>query len=205
MYSPIAVRPIPTDRAITRSLAPQAYFRRRTSRTFRIDNLSAGIRPPFANCKRRTLPGSDCRQRSPLHPINRRWPPSIGILVAAFRRIGAALSNWLAGCSKPPTLPSKLAAAAEALALVEHGHSTARSCCASNERSPRAGPCSSRSTDWPIDGVWEAWRGRASHAGPRPSMTRSALAGAAQQLKRVLGNAAFCDLNGTCDEKAEHP
>jgi hypothetical protein len=26
MYSPIAVRPIPTDRAITRSLVPQAYF-----------------------------------------------------------------------------------------------------------------------------------------------------------------------------------
>ena len=81
-----AVRPIPTDRAITRSLAPQAYFRRRTSRTFRIDNLSAGIRPPFATRKRRTLPGSDCRQRSPPHPINRvaafvrnRWPPSIGL------------------------------------------------------------------------------------------------------------------------------
>jgi hypothetical protein len=79
MYSPIAVRPIPTDRAITRSLAPQAYFRRRTSRTFRIDNLSAGIRP-------RTLPGSDCRQRSPNHPINRvvaidriGWPLSVGI------------------------------------------------------------------------------------------------------------------------------
>src|SRR6516165_9068116 len=71
MYSPIAVRPIPTDRAITRSLNPQAYFRRRTSRTFRIGNLSAGIRPPLANCNRRTVPGSDCRQRSPNHPINR--------------------------------------------------------------------------------------------------------------------------------------
>src|SRR6266851_3160467 len=86
MYSPIAVRPTPTDRAITRSLAPLAYFRRRTSRIFRIDNLSAGIRPPFANRKRRTLPGSDCRQRSPNHPINRvaafvriRWPLSIGL------------------------------------------------------------------------------------------------------------------------------
>src|SRR5215468_5875923 len=55
IYSPIAVRPIPTDRAITRSLAPQAYLRRRTSRTFRIDNLSAGIRPPFANRKREDL------------------------------------------------------------------------------------------------------------------------------------------------------
>jgi hypothetical protein len=47
-YSAIAVRPIPTDREITRSLAPQAYFRRRTSRIFRIDNLSAGIGPPIA-------------------------------------------------------------------------------------------------------------------------------------------------------------
>src|SRR5882757_7482722 len=52
MYSPIAVRPIPTDRAITRSLAPQAYFRRRTSRTFRIDNLSAGIGPPLRIAKK---------------------------------------------------------------------------------------------------------------------------------------------------------
>src|SRR5579883_120652 len=109
MYSPIAVRPIPTDRAITRSLAPQAYFRRRTSRTFRIDNLSAGIRPPFANRKGSTLPGSDCRQRSPNHPINRvaafvriRWPLSIGLggrlpseSVAALPRIlqGGAARN----------------------------------------------------------------------------------------------------------------
>jgi hypothetical protein len=88
MYSAIAVRPIPTDRAMTRSLAPQAYFRRRTSRTFHIDNLSAGIRPPFANRKRRTVPGSDCRQRSPNHPFNR---------VAAFVRIGWPLSIGMAG------------------------------------------------------------------------------------------------------------
>src|SRR3984885_6565454 len=52
MYSPIAVRPIPTDRAITRSLAPHAYFRRRTSRTFRIDNLSAGIGSPLRIAKK---------------------------------------------------------------------------------------------------------------------------------------------------------
>src|SRR5258706_6548210 len=97
IYSPIAVRPIPTEREITRSLAPQAYFRRRTSRTFRIDNLSAGIRPPFANRKRRTLPGSDCRQRSPDHPINR---------VAAFGRIGWPLSFGIAG-----RLPSESVAA----------------------------------------------------------------------------------------------
>jgi IS5 family transposase len=47
-HSAIAVRPIPADREITRSLAPQAYFRRRTSRIFRIGNLSAGIGPPIA-------------------------------------------------------------------------------------------------------------------------------------------------------------
>src|SRR5215468_1026349 len=88
IYSPIAVRPIPTDRAITRSLAPQAYFRRRTSRTFRIDNLSAGITPPLRIAKGGTLPGSDCRQRSPLHPINR---------VTAFVRIEWPLSFGLAG------------------------------------------------------------------------------------------------------------
>ena len=45
-----------------------------------------GHRTSFANRKRRTLPGSDCRQRSPPHPINRvaafvrnRWPLSIGL------------------------------------------------------------------------------------------------------------------------------
>src|SRR6266702_150547 len=86
-YSAIAVRPIPTDREITRSLTPQAYFRRRTSRIFRIGNLSAGIGPPIAStAKGGTLPRSDCRQRPPSHPINRvtafvriAWPLSIGI------------------------------------------------------------------------------------------------------------------------------
>jgi hypothetical protein len=87
MYSPATVRPIPNDRAITRALTPQAYLKRRTSRTFRIDNLSAGIGPsPCSNRKGMTLPGSDCRQRAPLHPINRvaafvrnRWPLSVGL------------------------------------------------------------------------------------------------------------------------------
>src|SRR6266700_905191 len=55
MYSATAVRPIPTDWAITRALAPQAYFRRRISRTFRIDNLSAGIGPPPAGSQREDL------------------------------------------------------------------------------------------------------------------------------------------------------
>ena len=86
MYSPTAVRPIPTDRAITRLLA-----RRRTS--------GAGLPGPSAstisrqvcrfplcwNGKGATLPRSDCRQRSPPHPIHRVaaldrnwWPLSLG-------------------------------------------------------------------------------------------------------------------------------
>src|SRR6266567_657624 len=108
MYSATAVRPIPTDWAITRALAPQAYFRRRTSRTFRIDNLSAGIVPPPAGSQRETLPRSDCRQRNPLHPIHRvavfdrnRWPLSLGLggrfpseSVAALARI-PQVRMWL--------------------------------------------------------------------------------------------------------------
>ncbi|MET4280093.1 MULTISPECIES: hypothetical protein [unclassified Bradyrhizobium] len=97
-YSAIAVRPIPTDREITRSLTPQAYFRRRTSRIFRIGNLSAGIGPPIAStAKGGTLPRSDCRQRPPSHPINR---------VAAFVRIGWPLSIGIGG-----RLPSESMAA----------------------------------------------------------------------------------------------
>src|SRR5271163_2461870 len=94
MYSPIAVRPIPTDRAITRSLAPQAYLRRRTSRTFRIDNLSAGIGPPVARiakggpCPAQTADNAPCltyqqggRLRSDQVVAFDRigWPLSVGI------------------------------------------------------------------------------------------------------------------------------
>jgi hypothetical protein len=42
-YSATVVCPTATERAIVRTLAPHAYFGRKTSRTFRIDNLSAGI------------------------------------------------------------------------------------------------------------------------------------------------------------------
>jgi hypothetical protein len=45
-YSATVVRPTPTDCAIIRTLAPQACLSRKTSRTFRIDNLSAGIASP---------------------------------------------------------------------------------------------------------------------------------------------------------------
>lgn len=78
MYSPIAVRPIPTDRAITRSLAPQAYFRRRTSRTFRIDNLSAGFRPPLANRKGGPCPAQTADNAPRITPST-GWSLSIGL------------------------------------------------------------------------------------------------------------------------------
>src|SRR5258707_15435424 len=92
IYSPIAVRPIPTDRAITRSLAPQAYFRRRTSRTFRIDNLSAGHQTSLCESQKEDL--------APLR-LPTTFPPSPhqqgGRLrsesVAAFDRIGWPLSH----------------------------------------------------------------------------------------------------------------
>src|SRR5437016_8549599 len=92
-YSAIAVRPIPTERATTRSLTPQAYFRRRTSRIFRIGNLSAGIRPPIAW----TAKGGPCpvqiADNLPHLTLSTGWPPSSGSgdrfrseSVAAFRR-----------------------------------------------------------------------------------------------------------------------
>ena len=52
------------DRTGDHSLARRSgCFRPRTSRTFRIDNLSAGIGPPVAQIAKG---GSDCRQRSHL-------------------------------------------------------------------------------------------------------------------------------------------
>src|SRR5438552_3528223 len=93
MYSATAVRPIPTDWAITRALAPQAYFRRRTSRTFRIDNLSAGIGPPPAGSQRERPCPVQIADNGTRFTLSTGWPPSIGIggrfrsdWVAAFRR-----------------------------------------------------------------------------------------------------------------------
>src|SRR5205823_6633931 len=96
MYSATAVRPIPTDWAITRALAPQAYFRRRTSRTFRIDNLSAGIGPPPAGSQREDLAPFRLPTTEPASPY-----PQGGRLrsesVAAFARIGWPLSVGISG------------------------------------------------------------------------------------------------------------
>src|SRR5438067_4073113 len=110
MYSATAVRPIPTDWAITRALAPQAYFRRRTSRTFRIDNLSAGIGPPPAGSQREDLAPFRLPTTEPASPY-----PQGGRLrsesVAAFARIGWPLSVGISGrlgsdSADPWALPS---------------------------------------------------------------------------------------------------
>ena len=89
------VRPIPTEREITRSLAPQAYFRRRTSRTFRIGNLSAGIvASPLLESQRDDLASLRLPTTLPVSPYPQGgrlrsesvaafdrigWPPSVGI------------------------------------------------------------------------------------------------------------------------------
>src|SRR6478735_7029752 len=62
------LRAMPSERAIARSLAPQACFRRRISRTRRIDTLSAGIGSPTRHWS--------VTNRSPLtRPAIERPPP----------------------------------------------------------------------------------------------------------------------------------
>src|SRR5258707_15114367 len=96
MYSPIDVRPIPTDRAITRSLAPQAYLRRRTSRTFRIDNPSAGIRPPLCESQKEDLARLRLPTTFPASP-HQQGGRLRSESVAAFDRIGWPLSVGIGG------------------------------------------------------------------------------------------------------------
>src|SRR5258708_34496547 len=97
-YSATVVRPIPTERAIVRTLAPHAYFSPNTSRTFRIDNLPPGSAVPLAGGPRYRSSDRRLRPRtlpSGLSAINRNhWPLSLGIGVrlasessAAFTRI----------------------------------------------------------------------------------------------------------------------
>ena len=87
-YSPTVVFPIPSDCAINRSLIPSACLNRSTSRTLRIDNLSAGIRRPL-----RLLQRPDHAIRSPTDS-----PPYTTSAVAAF--------NW-----NPARLPLESVAA----------------------------------------------------------------------------------------------
>jgi hypothetical protein len=84
--APASSRSSGTGQVMPITAAQRMYFRspcgrsRPNGRSYfrpRISNLphrqSAGIGPPFATGKRRTLPGSDCRQRSPPHPTT-GWP-----------------------------------------------------------------------------------------------------------------------------------
>jgi hypothetical protein len=77
-YSATVVRPIPTERAIVRTLAPHACFSRNTSRTFRIDNLSPGIAVPLGLEDHAT--GHRIVDFDPEYPLQ-DCPRSIGITV----------------------------------------------------------------------------------------------------------------------------
>src|SRR5579872_5337145 len=100
-YSPTVDRLTPIVTAICCSLTPRACRNLRTSRTFRIGALSAGIGPPLAWPQRAPRPRFDRRQRElqtappRVAGFNRNgWPTSVGIggriaseSVAGFRRI----------------------------------------------------------------------------------------------------------------------
>ena len=100
-YSPTVDRLTPVVIAICRSLAPSACRNLRTSRTFRIGALSAGIGPPLAWLQRAPRPRFDRRHRELQTGLNRAagfnrngWPTSVGIggriaseSLAALRRI----------------------------------------------------------------------------------------------------------------------
>ena len=99
-YSPTVERLTPVVIAICRSLTPSACLNLRTSRTFRIGALSAGIGPPLRAAKA-PRPRFDRRHRelqtglTSAPGFNRNgWPTSVGIggrialvSVAAFSRI----------------------------------------------------------------------------------------------------------------------
>src|ERR1044071_710306 len=105
-YSPTVDRLMPTVTAICRSLTPRACRSLKTSRTFRIGALSAGIRPPLAWPQRRAGPRFDRHLRERQAGLNRvagfdwnRWPTSVGIggrivseSVAGLHRITQHLS-----------------------------------------------------------------------------------------------------------------
>jgi hypothetical protein len=82
-YSATVVRPMPTERAMVRTLAPHAYFSRNTSRTFRIDNLSPGIAVLLGSEDHATghrIVDFDLNTLSGLSAINRNHSPaSVGI------------------------------------------------------------------------------------------------------------------------------
>ena len=106
-YSLTVDRLSPVVTAICRSLTPRACLNLRTSRTFRIGALSAGIGPPLAWPQRRCRPRFDRRHRELQAGLTRvagfdrnGWPTSVGIggriaseSVAALRRITQAQAH----------------------------------------------------------------------------------------------------------------
>jgi hypothetical protein len=91
MCFPIVVGPIPTEWEIARSLAAQAYFRPRTSRSFHIDNRRASGLPLHLG---RTGP----------RPLR---PPTAPLTGGALNRIGCRfLTKSVAALSRFPHRPS---------------------------------------------------------------------------------------------------
>src|SRR5262245_52080319 len=80
----------PIARAIRRSLSPQAYFKRKTSRIFRIGALSAGIGAPL-DWQAKGAPCRDSFTDTESFKITPRggWPKSI-------RMGGRLASEWVA-------------------------------------------------------------------------------------------------------------
>src|SRR4051794_24484417 len=84
-YSPTVDRLTPVVMAICRSLTPRACRNLRTSRTFRIGALSAGIGPPLAWPQRGARPRFDRRHRE-LHAGPHQGGRLRSEWVAGFRR-----------------------------------------------------------------------------------------------------------------------
>ena len=101
-YSATVVRPTPTERAIVRTLAPHASLSRKTSRTFRIDNLSAGIASPLVGATLPVIGSSTSAPKTPPQGVRdqseslsglrrNQWPPCVGMTV----RLGSESAGWL--------------------------------------------------------------------------------------------------------------
>lgn len=107
------LRAMPSERAIARSLAPQACFRRRISRTRRIDTLSAGIGSPtrhWSVTDRRPLTRPAVEQPTPqgVPTSNRNGRHHVGI----GGRLHLGISGRLAPESAVTAVPAAMIAAA---------------------------------------------------------------------------------------------
>jgi len=97
---------IPTERAITRSLTPQAYFRRRTSRISASASLGGHSDLPLRGPQKEDLAPFRSPTTCPASPST-GWPPrpdrvplSIGIVAAFHRKSVAACLGF-----RKPSLP----------------------------------------------------------------------------------------------------